>query len=194
MITRLDEFSEHLDYIKVSTNNISGKVVPQLLLMAVSLELLFKKIDAIDEYVTFVQQKVNQLDKKIYEIESRESTSLLNVFNSFWKPKKTQPTQPIQFNATEYFIDPVILQKNIARVVEEHEKSSKVYHNIIEEPKQIKPSTPPATTISAPPTISTTTSTPQTISEPQNKPNDGEENVGTVQEGEDAEDDSEGDD
>src|SRR5690606_19949194 len=106
-----------------------GKVVPQLFVMAVTLEWLFKKMDCIQEYVSHVNTKVCQLEKKVVEIEKQRIPSLSKFIPSFFR--KSQPTTKpttIVFHAQEYYTDASILEKNIQKVIDDHTKERNVLH------------------------------------------------------------------
>ncbi|KAL0484139.1 biogenesis of lysosome-related organelles complex 1 subunit BLOC1S4 [Acrasis kona] len=121
LLTRLDEFGEHLDYwltideqINVSATNITNKVLPQLLVESKNLEMLFKKIDCVQEYVRYVSGRVKALDDKITEVEKAQSTEKMNRYLPKFLQSSTSPT--IAFAPTEYFVSPIILTNTIKRL------------------------------------------------------------------------------
>jgi hypothetical protein len=137
VLTRLDEFGEHLDYIHTSTDNISRKILPQLLLLSSNLQFLYKKIDIMHEYVHQVQGKVEALEVKVSEIEKQElsSTSALNKYIpkmfASWRrggsdqQDQSQKSASISFHASHYQIHASQLAENIKAI----EEQAKEYRN-----------------------------------------------------------------
>eukprot|EP01080_Neovahlkampfia_damariscottae_P004232 gene4232-7569_t len=110
ILLRLDEYGEHLDSINQNKNHNLNELTPQLLILSKNLKLLYQKIDAIDEYVNFVGNRVIDLEKKVTEIEKQDSTSIFSFFGS--KPKN----KPIEFIPSKYYLNPGILISKIEEI------------------------------------------------------------------------------
>jgi hypothetical protein len=78
----------------------------------------------LQEYVEFVSNKVEDLDKKVSEIEKQETTTIGNLFGSLLgKSKQNKPKgEPIAFVSTDYYMDPVIVKDGVKTHEKKHEE------------------------------------------------------------------------
>jgi len=80
------------------------------------------------QYVQYVHKKVNDLDKKVTEIENHGSSGSgagntlmklipLSLFGGKSAQQQPQQAPAIAFNAIDYVVDPNILKQNVKRVM-----------------------------------------------------------------------------